>query len=278
MSSSIGKGLKKTFRSLTKNPIKAIPLAIGVAAAVFTGGSALGLTPSWGEAMTSLSTSVGLTGSAGSIITQAITNAGYGAAIGGIGSVLFGKDATTGATVGGAVGAATGAFQGALGTATPTDSGQIAGANPSAPATGVNTGQTAAMSPWTAAASTTAPAVTGVPSVTPPAQGGLFGLDPNSITLLGGLASGAGQGLMTGQASEDAIKAARARDEAERRWIQGNYSTSGMGLLSPDDVAYLNDQEGANPTPEQRFSPEWMSGDFYYDRETKSLKKKPEAA
>jgi hypothetical protein len=270
MSSGITKGLRKTFKSITKNPWKALPVAIGLASAVFTGGSMLGLTPSWGEAMGSLASMTGATGSTASILASAFTNAGYGAALGTLGGLATGSDATTPALIGGAAGALVGGLTAGFSGA-PAGTTGISGANPTAPATGVNTGQAQAMSPWSAAAAQ-APA-TGVAAAAPGIATGA-GMDPSSQVLIGGMVSGLGQGLMAGQESKDAIKAAKERDAAEAARIAGNYRTDGTANLTPEQLAYIEQQNGSNPMPADRFSDAWASGEYYWDPEAKQMKKK----
>lgn len=245
MSSSIGAGLKKTFKSISKNPLKAIPLAFAAAAIVFTAGSAVGALPSWGSAMASATSSFGLSPTMTSVLTGALTNAGYGAAIGGGLSLVTGGDASTGATIGGAIGAVTG------------------GLSATAPATGINTGTGTPSGPLNTSGTSPTGVMGGTSVVTNPvlaagaAPAAAPLIDPSTQTIVGGLASGLGQGLLSGQSAKDEAEALAKRDREQHAWVQGNYQMGG-GLLSPGDVP----AEGVNPDPATRFS-----ADFYDDRE-----------
>lgn len=263
MSSSIGSGLKKTFKSITKNPLKALPLAFAAAAMVFTAGSAIGALPTWGSAMASATGSLGLSPTMTGVLTGALTNAGFGAAIGAGLSAVTGNDATTGAMIGGAAGAVQGGIAGGLQTAPP--------------ATGINTGTatptgTSGTSPTGIMAGNvvTNPvgAAGGVPAVAAPA------IDPSTQTIFGGLASGLGQGLLAGQSAKDDAKALMERDREHRQWMQNNYNMEG-GLLTAADVP----AEGSNPDPAQRFSTDFYDDrEFQWDPAAGKLIRKPKAA
>lgn len=130
--SGVVKTVKKVFKK-TMNVVKKVaPIALGVGALVFTGGAALGLPAlagGFGGAVSSALGAVGVnaTGALGSVLTGAVTQAGYGAAIGGVTSMVSGGDFADGAAKGAAGGAITGGLTGALGSATRAMSGAAQG-------------------------------------------------------------------------------------------------------------------------------------------------------
>ena len=130
--SGVVKTVKKVFKKVTNVVKKVAPIALGVGALVFTGGAALGLPAlagGFGGAVSSALGAVGVnaTGALGSVLTGAVTQAGYGAAIGGVTSMVSGGDFKDGAKMGAAAGAITGGLTGAFGSATRAVSGAAQG-------------------------------------------------------------------------------------------------------------------------------------------------------
>lgn len=113
--SGVLKGVTKVFKKVAKVVKKVAPIALAIAAVVYTGGAALGATPTLGAAMGSLTSSMGLSGTLGSVVTGALTQAGYGAAIGAATSAITGGDIMKGMQGGALTGAITGGVTGSLG-------------------------------------------------------------------------------------------------------------------------------------------------------------------
>lgn len=90
--SGVAKGVKKVFKKVGKVAKKILPFALPAAAAVFTLGGALGLTPTFGGAISGLMGKMGMTGTLGKVLGGAITHAGFGGLAGGaIGGIAGGK-------------------------------------------------------------------------------------------------------------------------------------------------------------------------------------------
>jgi len=290
--SGVAKSVGKVFKKVAKVAKKVAPYALAAAAIYFTAGAALGVAGTaggWGAAVSSLTSNMGATGMLGNILTGAITQAGYGAALGGLTAGLTGKDIGKGAMMGAAGGAVTGGAMGGFGL--PTD--PLAGiGSSSAPASGVAGGPGVAtggpinLNP---AAGPTGVALAGPSSagvnLTPAATwtgnsvngangGGLFtqgGWVERNGALLGQAAGGLGQGIIgLADSQGDAESGDRraelwlARDQAERDAITANYSGAGAGLLTPENMAYLQGQP-QRPTPAQRFDPATYGGQYVYD-------------
>lgn len=105
--SKLVKGIGKVFKKIVKTVVKIAPYALAAAAVVFTGGAALGLTPTFAAATGGLVAKLGLSAAMSGALTGAITSAGFGAAIGGItgGKKGLQKGALMGALTGGVMGA-----------------------------------------------------------------------------------------------------------------------------------------------------------------------------
>ena len=107
--SGVFKAVGKVFKKVGKVVKKVAPYALAAAAVAFTAGSALGITPGFGSAVSGVVGKLGLGSGASSVLSGAITKAGMGGALGG---VLGGKKGLIGGTVAGAV---AGGLSGALG-------------------------------------------------------------------------------------------------------------------------------------------------------------------
>lgn len=101
------KAVGKVFKSVFKVVKKVAPFALAAAAVVFTGGAALGLTPTFAAAVGGVVTKLGLSVGLAGALTGAVTSAGFGAAIGGIlgGRKGMEKGFLTGLLTGGVMGA-----------------------------------------------------------------------------------------------------------------------------------------------------------------------------
>jgi hypothetical protein len=120
--SGVAKAVGKVFKAVVKVVRKVAPVVLAAAAIYFTAGAALGVSGAaggWGAAAASMTSSMGATGTLGSVLTGAITQAGYGAAMGGVTSLLTGQDPMKGMQAGALGGAITGGISGGLGL--PTD-------------------------------------------------------------------------------------------------------------------------------------------------------------
>lgn len=243
------KSVKKVFKKSIKTFSKVAPIAIGVAAVVFTAGSAFGALPSWGTAVQSLTGSSTL----GNIMAGAVTQAGYGAAIGMAGAALTGGNITKGAQYGAAAGAVTGGISGAAGL--PTDPL----AKSAGPATGGVASQgagTAGIPMQTAAGAAPAAAATAMGDATGAGAMAPGGWLERNGELVGGLLKGVGEGwVRSGEADEEGksqIKILRERN----RQIADNYRGQGNGLLRDGDTDYI---PGLGPTsPSLPFAYEYV--------------------
>lgn len=112
--SGVAKGVKKVFKKVGKVAKKILPFALPAAAAVFTLGGALGLTPTFGGAISGLMGKMGMTGTLGKVLGGAITHAGFGGLAGGaIGGIAGGKKGMVrGLGLGQMAGAVTGGISG----------------------------------------------------------------------------------------------------------------------------------------------------------------------
>lgn len=90
----------------------------------------------------------------------------------------------------------------------------------------------------------------------------------------GGLAEGAMRGMAAGD-SADALKEAAAiksqgdmdMERAKQEQIASNYSNpSGGGLLTQQNIGYMQGQDGTRPTPTQRFDGRSYGGQWVYDQ------------
>lgn len=105
--SKIIKGVGKVFKKVIKVAKKVLPIALAVGAVVFTGGAALGLTPTFAGAIGGVVAKLGIGGAVAGALTGAVTSAGFGAALGGVTGGMKGmqQGALMGALTGGALGA-----------------------------------------------------------------------------------------------------------------------------------------------------------------------------
>jgi hypothetical protein len=112
--SGVAKGVKKVFKTVGKVAKKVLPFALPAAALIFTGGAALGLTPSFGAMAGGLIGKLGLGSTMSSVLTGAVTHAGFGGLAGGaIGALTGGKQGMRkGLGLGQLAGAATGGISG----------------------------------------------------------------------------------------------------------------------------------------------------------------------
>lgn len=131
--SGIAKGVKKVFKKVGKVAKKILPFALPAAAAVFTIGGALGLTPTFGGAIGGLMGKMGMTGTLGKVLGGAMTHAGVaglaGGAIGGLAG--GGKGLRKGLAFGQLAGAVSGGVSGLMSAGTPA----VAGASQASQAT-----------------------------------------------------------------------------------------------------------------------------------------------
>lgn len=250
--SKVLKSVGKIFKKVASNPKTLVFGALAAGAIVFTAGAALGvpvLAGGWAGAAGGMASSLGLTGTSASILTGAITQAGYGAAIGGAGAALTGRDIGDGMMVGAATGAVTGAATGAMsapaGAApqpgapqasgpptqlgsklpTPLDNG-AAGMRGLAGDAGADTLSGGAdVGPPTGLAGGTGAAPTQT-IIQAPQQGFL----ERNQGLVAGVVSGLGQGLASKSASEEAAQAALERDREEAERVSGNYRVGEGGI------------------------------------------------
>lgn len=235
--SGVFKKIKKVFKKVVKVVKKVLPIALVAGAAIFTGGAALGILPSFGSAVGGLVSSLGISGTLGGVLTGAVTNAGLGGLVGGImgGKKGMMSGIVTGGLLGGAMGAAgqftSGAaensfrFSGA--DAVAKSNAAIANQLSSNIPAQINQGMgiTGAVNP------VTLPPVAGNAVATGGGGGVLSGLLSNP-KMMGSIISGVGQGM----AQKSSDKATAARQQAERDNIAANYNVSG-GLLDPAVIA-----------------------------------------
>lgn len=257
----------------------------------------------WGAAMSSLTKSMGATGALQNVLTGALTQAGYGAVLGAGTAAVMGKDALTGAGYGALGGAATGGVMGAMnlgtdplsniGTDKPLGKGfgaksvALTGGGPVAspqvgPLGGTATDTLAggtdpalAGQPMRISEAEAIAAASGGASAAPagPAYSrGLLGQrEWYDNPMVGGAVMGLGSGLVNAAAGADDTEAAERKAliwaEAkadERAWVSANYGNAGPGLLTRGNNTYIGNQ-GARPTPGQRFDPSTYGGQYVYD-------------
>lgn len=271
--SGVVKTVKKVFKK-TMNVVKKVaPIALGVGALVFTGGAALGLPAlagGFGGAVSSALGAVGVnaTGALGSVLTGAVTQAGYGAAIGGVTSMVSGGDFADGAKTGAAAGAVTGGLTGALGSATRAVSGAAQGvtgqptiatknlpslangsgplARPenlvaavdSAPATYSSAPQAIQTVAQTAPAYTSAPTYASAPTEAATSVGSGLGKFLNNDVVVQTLA-GAAKGALSGASSsegDDSTAQQIAYERENQQRITDSYDIGGLDRVSSVDT------------------------------------------
>lgn len=225
--SGLMKKIGKTFKKVVRVVKKIAPYALTAAAVVFTGGAALGLTPTFGAAVGGLTSSLGLTGALGTAVTGAITNAGFGAAVGGLvgGEKGMKMGALAGAVSGGLMGPIGGAGAAASAGSTP-----VVGASQGAALLGAP-GSALGSAGASAATAAAAPAA-GLVGATTAGAGGIGGLLGNPL-VTSNIVAGLGQGLMA--------KAQAQETRKDREAIAANYNLGenpfGTGGANQDQYA-----------------------------------------
>lgn len=283
--SGIVKSVAKVFKKVTKSLGKILPAVLAVGATVFTAGAALGLpgmAGGWGGAVSSI---FGTGSTLSNVLSGAVTQAGYGAAIGGVGSMLGGGKFSQGAGMGAVAGAIGGGLMGGMGYGTDILGKSSAVGNAPGGATSrfdaagqaVQQGGAGNMTPGGVAdyaaskgfgSSAAIPASTiAAPVAAPVASGagnGLLGWAQNNQTLVGNTLSGLGSGLMQGMAAKEATAAA----EKEQRRITGSYN------VDPSALAGLGASNQTNPqlpTPTEKYAqvtvPQSGKGRYVYDKD-----------
>jgi hypothetical protein len=289
------KSATKVFARVVKPIKKILPIALAAGAIFFTAGSALGLTPTLGEAVGGALGKIGLDGTVGNVLTGAITHAGIGSALGAGGALVSGGDPMKAAQLGTLAGAATGAVTGALspkgfGTDplkfladdTRPDwfgAGGVASVSPTTTQLASTAGQPDALEkagilPAPPGKGMDASAAMRLSQESGPAARG-FGAAPTTektgfakffdSSAGAGLIAGAGSGLVSAALSGDAGKAQAKLEAERRRAYETNYRGTGSALLKPEQLAYLNDpNQPANatrwkPGMRYRFNPDTNS-------------------
>jgi hypothetical protein len=271
--SGVAKSVGKTFKKVVDVGIKVAPFALAAAAVYFTAGAALGvpaLAGGWGAASAGLVGSLGAGSGLSAVLTGALTTAGYGAAAGGALGLLTGNPMKTmqmgalgGAVAGGAIGglgAAAGAgaaAAGPAGAATPAVPGMPT-ALTVAEGGGIGAlGNTAGQVASQAAGGAAAPMAGNAAASSFLGQGGWL---ERNAGLVGPVVAGLGQGYMAGASSRDEGKALLKRDNAERKYIAGNYGTGAV-------PGFREAERGTSQrSPTDRFDPATYRGQWVYDR------------
>ena len=233
--SSIGKffkkvvgGVKKVVSKVVKFAKKVAPIALGAAAAFFTGGAALGgATMSWGGAVATGLQKLGISGTLGNVLASGITYAGKGALAGALTAGVTGGSISKGALGGALLGGAIGAGGNALGMigaptvpgAAPPAPGGFGsgygsgyGAGPTVPNYAPPPSQAAGMAGAgpIAAPTATEAAITGVaqPAVAAPATG-VGGFLERNASWLGPVAQTVGSGILNYASAREAASSGR---------------------------------------------------------------------
>lgn len=266
--SGVVKGVKKAFKAVAKVVKKIAPVALAVGSLVFTAGAALGAMPTWGAAISSLTSKMGATGILGQVLTGAVTQAGYGSLVGAATSALTGGNILKGAATGALGGAVTGGVMGGLGMQTDPFASwndQPVGAAMNTPS--IDDTMYGPDSPLVKAPGGDFAPVPPLPKPAPEmGGGGLGGWLERNQTLVGNVVSGLGGGLLKGLAAKDSGKAYSRALETKQALIDRNYSGAGRGLLTAENTAYLQNQPG-RPSPTQRFDPSTYGGQYVFDPE-----------
>lgn len=245
--SKILSGIGKIFKKIAKVAKTVIPIALGVAAVVFTGGAALGILPTFSGAIGGLVSSLGISGALGGALTGSIVSAGFGAAVGGLTGGIKGaqKGALSGAVLGGALGAASPSFFG-MG-ATPAGGGATASWGDT-----TNSGVNGLLANGGDAITSGAPAAAGGASVAPAIAAPTNGLLPSFLSNPAGMtvAGNVLTGLFT--PSEASTYAnARARDASR---LYGDIYSTGDNSGAP--TGYTDPRVAVRPVRRFRFNPE----------------------
>lgn len=264
------KSIGKTFSKVVKTAKRVLPIALAAGAIFFTAGSALGLTPTFGEAIGGTLGKIGVTGKMADVLTGALTQAGIGSAAGAGGALVTGGDPMKAAQIGSAAGLVTGGISGAMGFTDPLK-GVASDSRPKdwfGPAEGVPS-----VAPNPPAVT---PAPLGQPEGLPPAPG--KGMDPTALQNLSkemgapaaaaakprgfldklmesqagaGLVAGVGTGLVNYATAGDKAKAEQEAEDRRRRAYGENYGNA-RGFLTPEQMQYL-DTQPKRPAPGERF-------------------------
>lgn len=243
--SGVIKSVGKAFKSILKVAKVVLPIALGVAAIVFTAGAALAPASSFfaggmGGAMSSIFGSSTL----GNIVAGAATQAGFGALTGAATAAISGKDVMKGAQAGAAVGAVTGAATGLL-KPQYIDPFNVKAADAPGVSNGLlNSPPTTAPAPTAQSGGGTGPSTQGPPPMsdiktTQTNGGGGGGTPPATPTWLERNGSLAGNGLLAvGNAIGGGEDAQARKDIAadERAGYAKNYAGSTNGLLKTGAV------------------------------------------
>lgn len=285
----------KVFKAVFNVAKVVVPIALGAAAIVFTGGAALGvagpLGAGFGSAISGLAGTLGLTGTLGAAFTGALTYAGYGAVAGGLTSLVTGGKFLKGVEQGALYGDIAGGVGGALGLVSPaapswgpgataSDAAQGAaqlGLNGPVQVTGQTVGSPAAMAAANAPTAVGAPSATAAPTPAPsgnpavPTTGtGGNWWDSGNSGLMGNLLSGIGKGLY----GDPAVEYAKSRDAQ----LQANYAVgTNSGMLTPQSTSYLETLPNLRP-PSTAFSSIPAQGGTYgyhyeFDSQSGQIKK-----
>lgn len=255
--SGVAKSVKKVFKKVAKVVKVVAPIAVTAGALIFSAGSAMGISAfsgGWGGAVGNLMRSAGITGTLGNVLTGAITQAGYGGIVGLVGGAVAG-DPMKGMQYGSAAGAVTGAATGALQsvpTATQPGTPQQGRGGLMTGAPGVQ-GTAAVPSPIPAAPTPAPPGMSYQTAAAPSVGSGALDFLSNNQEMIGGLMTGLGQSLVSGDDAEAAEKAAMERDQEQRDWISANYATSGRGLMTKGDTDAVVAGQSTSPTPSQKW-------------------------
>lgn len=310
--SGVVKGVGKVFRRVTKGG-GLLPAVLATGAVLFTAGSALGVTDSWGKTISSAVGSVAGEGSTlANVLSGAITKAGYGALAGAAAGAL-GGDVAGGMSLGAIGGAALGGYEG-YSTSAPTQAAagengpaKVAGTPPGLNSTQtvptsnvappVNAAQGGANSLLNANAPSTTPSSADVTSPKSgllsqaSAAGGagakgasgswtdtLFAKDgwlERNGQLAGGVIAGVGKGLLSGTTGT-------AKDlRLQQQLVQQNYAgttTPGAhtGLLNAGAGLQVAQARPAGQTPGARFN-QMIYGQTVWDPATGRLVTVPAA-
>lgn len=240
--SGLFKSIGKVFRKVVKTVKKIAIPALAVAAAVFTGGAALGGLPTMSGAMGGLVSQLGLSSGLTSALTTGLTNAGFGALLGGKKGALMGFGS-------GLLGAP--ALDKALGIGgQATGANLIRGSQFTVDAAMPNMGSAAGSAAGNAAGSAASQIGSTIQNATQSGGGGLGGLLGNPM-VASQLLQGVGGGLLAAQQAKEERKQ-REREEA-------NLSLEG-GLL---DVGNINSGT--------KFDPYAVKASWKYDPKTQQL-------
>jgi hypothetical protein len=270
--SGVAKAIGKVFKKVANVVKKVAPIALAAGAILFTGGAALGLTAGFGGAIAGALGSVGIstTGALGSILTGAVTQAGYGAAIGGVASMVGGGDFEDGAAIGAIGGAITGGLTGAVGAmgapaaaSAPSTTGAMTVSSKGLPAAGMPMARPAGLMAATSAAPATvaAPAVAapaGLASAAPAAGKGFW--DFVNTPAVASTIAGAAQGALSGMGEgDDSTEQQIAWNREQQDRVTSSYDIDPGALDSGASAVSSVDKARTTSIPRRaraRWSPE----------------------